>query len=364
MYIVAGRSIDGGHCASRVHVLCVHASCISLDMYAQVLWHSVAVGARCTAVNLALIHTLYSQLPAPLGCCSLQSAPHRQQQLQQQLRQPALLLPKAQTQPAGHLVTALVSSGRCSSAGPLSACLLCSELLPHRQQQSSECRGQLQRNNVLCGCKHGGVPACCQLASPCWAAVISRQEECCAANSTIAQHITCLPWQNDTVCTSSPTPAGQYGRQQPLSDTRLCTPARRCSHRQNLGVDDRTGSVLQSLQQLLGLSGLLQAAVSGAAAKAAELSEHMPDEATRQAAAGPNWLSGERPRAAWGQIAEVGLGAAAELNRDSVWVEAGLCAVVTSSMPGVLHSCSLARQQQSSTCVIRPRSRLLQALAG
>jgi hypothetical protein len=31
----------------------------------------------------------------------------------------------------------------------------------------------------------------------------------------------------------------------------------------------------------------------------------MPDEATRQAAAGPSWLAGERPRAAWGQIAEV-----------------------------------------------------------
>jgi hypothetical protein len=45
--------------------------------------------------------------------------------------------------------------------------------------------------------------------------------------------------------------------------------------------------------------------VSGAAAKAGELAEHMPDEATRQAAAGPSWLAGEKPRAAWGQIAEV-----------------------------------------------------------
>lgn len=78
-----------------------------------------------------------------------------------------------------------------------------------------------------------------------------------------------------------------------------------CVCRQHLGADDRSGSVLQSLQQLLGLSGLLQAAVAGAAAKAGQLAEHMPEEATRQAAAGPGWMAGERPRAAWGQIAEV-----------------------------------------------------------
>lgn len=74
--------------------------------------------------------------------------------------------------------------------------------------------------------------------------------------------------------------------------------------KQHLGADDRSGSVLQSLQQVLGLSGLLQAAVAGAAAKAGQLAEHMPEEATRQAAAGPGWMAGERPRAAWGQIAE------------------------------------------------------------
>lgn len=76
-----------------------------------------------------------------------------------------------------------------------------------------------------------------------------------------------------------------------------------CRH--DLAADDRAGSALHALQQLLGLSGLLQAAVSGAEAKAAELTASMPEEARYHSTAGPSWLSAEDARAAWLNIAEV-----------------------------------------------------------
>ena len=60
------------------------------------------------------------------------------------------------------------------------------------------------------------------------------------------------------------------------------------------------------MQQLLGLSGLLQAAVLGAERKAAELSASMPEEARSHGTAGPSWMSADDCRAAWQQIAEVG----------------------------------------------------------
>eukprot|EP00878_Enallax_costatus_P028011 GHUV01030207.1.p1 GENE.GHUV01030207.1~~GHUV01030207.1.p1 ORF type:complete len:331 (+),score=166.94 GHUV01030207.1:404-1396(+) len=69
-------------------------------------------------------------------------------------------------------------------------------------------------------------------------------------------------------------------------------------------ADDRAGSALHALQQLLGLSGLLQAAVSGAERKAAELSASMPEETRHYGAAGPSWMSADDCRAAWQQIAE------------------------------------------------------------
>lgn len=75
--------------------------------------------------------------------------------------------------------------------------------------------------------------------------------------------------------------------------------------RRHLGGDEGSATALNAMQQLLGLCGLLQAVASGAQAKASELAAHMQEEALHQAAVGPSWLSGEAPRAAWAEVAEV-----------------------------------------------------------
>lgn len=79
-----------------------------------------------------------------------------------------------------------------------------------------------------------------------------------------------------------------------------------CQCRHNAAAEDQAGTALNALQQLLGLSKLLQAAISGAQAKAAQLSASMPEEARYHGTAGPSWLSAENVKAAWLHIAEVG----------------------------------------------------------
>lgn len=76
--------------------------------------------------------------------------------------------------------------------------------------------------------------------------------------------------------------------------------------RNTAAASDGAGNGVRALQQLLGLAGLLQTAVSGAEAKAAELSAIMPEEARYHSTAGPSWLSADTARAAWLHVAEVG----------------------------------------------------------
>lgn len=68
---------------------------------------------------------------------------------------------------------------------------------------------------------------------------------------------------------------------------------------------DDDGTAHHALQQLLGLSGLLQAAVLGADNKASQLSASMSEEVRYHRTAGPSWLSSDNVRAAWQHIAEV-----------------------------------------------------------
>eukprot|EP00879_Flechtneria_rotunda_P024732 GHRR01026238.1.p1 GENE.GHRR01026238.1~~GHRR01026238.1.p1 ORF type:complete len:904 (+),score=333.81 GHRR01026238.1:136-2847(+) len=70
------------------------------------------------------------------------------------------------------------------------------------------------------------------------------------------------------------------------------------------GSEDTAGWASHATQQLLGLSGLLQAAAAGAQAKAAELAAAMPDELYKHGSCEPSWLSAEAPRAAWRQLAQ------------------------------------------------------------
>jgi hypothetical protein len=60
------------------------------------------------------------------------------------------------------------------------------------------------------------------------------------------------------------------------------------------------------LYQLLGLCGLLVAAADAAEGMRQGLKQTAYNEVTAAEAAGPGWLAGEGPRAAWAELAEVG----------------------------------------------------------
>jgi hypothetical protein len=59
------------------------------------------------------------------------------------------------------------------------------------------------------------------------------------------------------------------------------------------------------LHQLLGLSGLLVAAADAADEMQQALRQTMFNEVSKGEAAGPSWLAGEGPRAAWSEVSEV-----------------------------------------------------------
>jgi hypothetical protein len=71
------------------------------------------------------------------------------------------------------------------------------------------------------------------------------------------------------------------------------------------GSSESTGGVQALLHQLLGLSGLLVAAADAADEMQQALRQTMFNEVSKGEAAGPSWLAGEGPRAAWSEVSEV-----------------------------------------------------------
>lgn len=72
----------------------------------------------------------------------------------------------------------------------------------------------------------------------------------------------------------------------------------------------QSGGVQELLYQLLGLCGLLVAAAEAAERTRQGLKQTVYNEVTAVEAAGPGWLAGEGPQAAWSELAEVNWGAA------------------------------------------------------
>lgn len=59
------------------------------------------------------------------------------------------------------------------------------------------------------------------------------------------------------------------------------------------------------LQQLLGLCGLLVTAADAAKDMQQSLRQQVFNEVSKADTAGPGWLAGDGPRAAWSELAEV-----------------------------------------------------------
>jgi hypothetical protein len=66
-----------------------------------------------------------------------------------------------------------------------------------------------------------------------------------------------------------------------------------------------SGGAQVLLHQLLGLCGILVAACEAAQGAQQSLRHNAFNEVTQAEAAGPGWLAGEGPRAAWSELAEV-----------------------------------------------------------
>lgn len=76
-------------------------------------------------------------------------------------------------------------------------------------------------------------------------------------------------------------------------------------------IDGQSSGVSpQSLDQLLGLCGVLLTAVQGAQDMQGSLKQEMCYEWTSAESAGPEWLSGPGPQAAWLELAKVSRGLA------------------------------------------------------
>lgn len=71
------------------------------------------------------------------------------------------------------------------------------------------------------------------------------------------------------------------------------------------GAGEGTGGVQALLHQLLGLSGLLVAAANATNDMVEQLKGFAQNEVSKAQAAGPGWLAGEGPRAAWSELSEV-----------------------------------------------------------
>lgn len=79
-----------------------------------------------------------------------------------------------------------------------------------------------------------------------------------------------------------------------------------CSaHRHAAAGTGQSAGVQELLEQLLGLCGLLVAAADAAERMRQGLKHTAYNEVTAAEAAGPGWLAGEGPRAAWAELAEV-----------------------------------------------------------
>lgn len=71
------------------------------------------------------------------------------------------------------------------------------------------------------------------------------------------------------------------------------------------GAGEASGGAGVLLHQLLGLCGLLVAAADAAGEMQRALRQSAHNEVSKAQAAGPGWLAGEGPRAAWSELSEV-----------------------------------------------------------
>lgn len=76
-------------------------------------------------------------------------------------------------------------------------------------------------------------------------------------------------------------------------------------HRRAAAGGGQPAGLQDLLYQLLGLCGLLVAAADAAEGMRQGLKQTAYNEVTAAEAAGPGWLAGEGPRAAWAELAEV-----------------------------------------------------------
>lgn len=75
--------------------------------------------------------------------------------------------------------------------------------------------------------------------------------------------------------------------------------------RSSTGAGEASGGAGVLLHQLLGLCGLLVAAADAAGEMQRALRQSAHNEVSKAQAAGPGWLAGQGPRAAWSELSEV-----------------------------------------------------------